>query len=76
MDEGELIGLKISVTDYGIGISSNDRQNIFKPFYKASDIKNRQMNPQSHGIGLSVCKKIANAMGGDLVLNEKTTVGC
>ena len=45
MDDGELIGIKISVTDYGIGIAKNDRDNIFKPFYKASDIKNREINP-------------------------------
>ena len=53
-----------------------DLENLFKPFYRASDVKNREMNPQSHGIGLSVCKKIANSLGGDLLLNPDTAVGC
>ena len=76
LDKGEMIGVIISVTDYGIGIAKKDRENLFKPFYKASDVKNREMNPQSHGIGLSVCKKIANSLGGDLILNPDTAVGC
>lgn len=76
LDKGELIGVIISVTDYGIGIAKKDRENLFKPFYRASDVKNREMNPQSHGIGLSVCKKIANSLGGDLLLNPDTAVGC
>lgn len=45
MDQGELIGVCISVTDYGIGITKNDRENLFKPYYKAKDVKNREMNP-------------------------------
>ena len=76
LDKGELIGVIISVTDYGIGITTKDRENLFKPFYRASDVKNREMNSQSHGIGLSVCKKIANSLGGDLILNPDTAVGC
>jgi signal transduction histidine kinase len=76
MDKGELIGVIISVTDYGIGIAKKDRENLFKPYYRASDVKNREMNPQSHGIGLSVCKKIAKSLGGDLILNKNTLMGC
>lgn len=45
MDKGELIGVIISVTDYGIGIAKKDRENLFKPYYRASDVKNREMNP-------------------------------
>lgn len=66
----------MAVTDYGVGIAKKDRANLFKAYYKATDVKNREMNPQSHGIGLNVCKRIATSLGGDLVLNEGTQVGC
>ena len=28
------------------------------------------MNKDSHGLGLSICKRIAKGLGGDLILNE------
>lgn len=28
------------------------------------------MGKESHGLGLSICKKIANSLGGDLYLNK------
>ena len=34
------------------------------------------MNTQSHGLGLNICKKIANSLNGDLKLNEEITNGC
>ena len=34
------------------------------------------MNVNSHGIGLSFCKRVAKSLGGDLILNEKIRDGC
>lgn len=34
------------------------------------------MRAESHGIGLNICKKIAQSLGGDLLLNEDVTDGC
>ena len=34
------------------------------------------MNVNSHGIGLSFCKRIAKSLGGDLILNEAIRDGC
>lgn len=75
-DKGDVIGVVISVTDYGLGIAKKDRPNLFQPFYKATDAKNLRMNPESNGIGLNISKRIATCLGGDLVLNEHSQVGC
>jgi signal transduction histidine kinase len=53
------IGMNIRVTDSGIGVSKDDRENLFKMYFKTKDEKSRTINGGSHGIGLSVCKNIA-----------------
>jgi signal transduction histidine kinase len=40
--------------------------NLFKPFFKTADPKSLEMNRNGHGLGLSICKKIAKAMEGTL----------
>jgi signal transduction histidine kinase len=52
-------GVKISVQDNGIGISKNDKKNLFKMYFKTQDQTSSLMNKGSHGIGLSVCKRLA-----------------
>lgn len=47
------------VSDTGIGISEDDRKNLFKLFFKTQDEKSKKMNQGSHGIGLNVCKRFA-----------------
>jgi len=64
------------VTDQGLGISKEDREHLFEPFFASKDERSRKINKQSHGIGLSLCKQIAKTIGGDLVLNELVTNGC
>lgn len=34
------------------------------------------MNKGSHGMGLSICKRIANNLGGDLTHNDKSRGSC
>ena len=53
------IGVKIRVSDDGIGISEKDRKNLFSLYFKTQDEASRIMNPGSHGIGLNVCKRFA-----------------
>lgn len=70
------IGVNIRVTDQGIGISGEDRKNLFKMFFKTNCIESRRINKGSHGVGLSICKKFARRLGGDLTLNESVVEGC
>lgn len=70
VDQSDLIHVLIEVKDTGIGISAEDRKNLFKPFFKTSDSDSKLINTCSHGLGLNICKRIAIRLGGDLVLNE------
>lgn len=58
--------LEIEVRDYGIGMNSSDLSNLFKANFKTTDKKSKEMNSNSNGLGLSICKKISNALGGDI----------
>ena len=61
--------------DSGIGMSKEDQANLFKPFFRSNDQANREMNQGGHGIGLSICKKIAERLDGTIKVNSKLNVG-
>lgn len=69
--DSQKLMLWIKVIDYGIGICEHDRANLFKPYFKSSNAQSNQMNFQSHGLGLNICKRIAKGLGGDLNLNKR-----
>ena len=54
--------VKISVEDFGIGISQNDLRQIFEPFYRAKNVVDAQIH--GNGLGLSIVKQIADGHGG------------
>ncbi|MBN1374746.1 MAG: HAMP domain-containing protein [Dehalococcoidia bacterium] len=56
--------LKISVSDSGSGIASNDLPFIFEHFYKAD--KSRQRSYGGAGIGLALVKKYVELHGGSI----------
>ena len=47
------------VVDKGIGITESDQMNIFKPFFKSTDLISKKYNAKSHGLGLNICQQIA-----------------
>jgi signal transduction histidine kinase len=64
--------VEISVTDNGIGIPENDREQIFARYYKANnftDLKN------STGLGLAIAKKILDLHQTTLDLVSKENAG-
>lgn len=58
----------IDVIDNGIGISEDEIDKIFSPFYTTKGTK-------SSGLGLTVSKELVKGYGGDLVVKSKKNVG-
>ena len=65
--------LKTNVQDTGIGISEEDIGKLFRLFGKLE--RSAQVNTQGVGLGLVVCKKLANALGGDIHVKSKLGEG-
>jgi signal transduction histidine kinase len=61
------------VVDDGIGISSADQENLFKPFSQA----NAQISEiyGGAGLGLSIARDLARAMGGDITFTSELGQG-
>jgi len=56
--------MKISVTDQGVGIEKNELIKLFQPYTKI--MNNRTMNKDGCGLGLTISKLLAQALGGDI----------
>lgn len=52
------------VSDNGIGMKPEFLSRVFEPFERADDVK--IMSVQGTGLGMSICKKIAELMGGTI----------
>jgi signal transduction histidine kinase len=61
--------LLVSLTDTGRGISHDKRSKVFEEFYKEDIFQ------QGIGLGLTVSKKIASKLGGELMLDESYNDG-
>ena len=64
---------EISVADNGAGIPDNEKEKVFQMFYSGS-------NPiadcrRSLGLGLSLCKSIITAHGGEIVVTDNVPAG-
>lgn len=53
----------VSVRDFGPGLTQEQEQRIFEPFYKADESRHEL---ESSGLGLSICKKIVENHGGKI----------
>jgi signal transduction histidine kinase/CheY-like chemotaxis protein len=67
---GHRMTLRIAVRDSGIGISDEHRAKLFEHFSQIDCTSTRPCG--GNGIGLDLSKKIALALGGDLILEEST----
>ena len=59
-----------SITDTGCGIKEGDEERIFEHFYKSDVYK------EGVGLGLSLARKIARKLGGDVILDKHYKEGC
>ena len=76
MEENEdKVSIKFSVADTGIGINSEEIENIFKRFYRIDGARSRDSG--GSGLGLSIVKNVVLKHGGniqvDSIKDEGTT---
>lgn len=68
--DDDMIILKVS--DNGIGISEDQKKNIFQPYYQISHAKR---NIQGIGMGLYIVKKTVDSISGRITLESSPGVG-
>jgi signal transduction histidine kinase len=60
----------VSVVDRGRGIDPEDRPHVFEPFYRGAHA--RSAGVPGSGIGLYVCRRLIEAQGGEIWLDDTT----
>lgn len=65
--------IRLWVTDTGIGIPSDQLENIFQPFFQVDHGPKRKY--PGVGLGLAIARDLARAMDGDLVMESLVGVG-
>lgn len=65
--------IKINIHDDGPGISDDEKENVFKPFYRID--KSRNQNHANSGLGLSITKSLLSKINGTINLNDSSLGG-
>jgi signal transduction histidine kinase len=65
-------GAEISVTDEGVGMTSEDIKNVFEPFRRGATTANP---PPGLGLGLFVARRIVRAHGGEITVDSTPGAG-
>jgi len=63
----------LSVSDDGIGIASDQQAHVFDEFYRVRDGSTAGVN--GTGMGLAICRKIAEELGGRITLTSQPGQG-
>jgi signal transduction histidine kinase len=64
----------VFVTDHGPGIAATDRERVFERFVQLDQTLTRSQG--GLGLGLYLCKQLAEVLDGELVLTETPGGGC
>jgi two-component system phosphate regulon sensor histidine kinase PhoR len=65
--------VRIEVEDTGVGIPPDEQGRIFSKLYRASNAKKIEAN--GNGIGLYMCKELAEALGGNITFVSELNKG-
>ncbi len=60
--------LRIDIEDQGPGIPADEMERVFEPFRRLETSRNRETG--GSGLGLSICRNIVRAHGGDVTLTN------
>jgi PAS domain S-box-containing protein len=66
--------VRVDVEDTGRGIAADELERIFQPFVQASEDRTRP-RPPGTGLGLTISRRFARLMGGDLTVRSQPGAG-
>ena len=66
--------LTLRIDDDGPGIPKEQREEVFRPFYRLDDARGQDTGINT-GLGLSIARDIVRSHGGDITLNESNLGG-
>ena len=66
-------GVHILVRDRGPGLSPDEVDKVFEPFYRVESSRNRETG--GTGLGLAIARQIARAHGGELTVVNRAGGG-
>jgi two-component system sensor histidine kinase CpxA len=65
--------VRLTVRDYGPGVPESELVNIFQPFYRISDARDRQTG--GAGLGLAIAERVIRVHGGTIRAENATPQG-
>jgi signal transduction histidine kinase len=65
----------LTVTDTGSGIAAGDLDHVFDRFFKADPARTPGSSGRSGGLGLSICRSIADSCGGTIGITSRVGEG-
>jgi signal transduction histidine kinase len=65
--------LEVSIADTGVGIAAENIEYVFEPFWQAEQTATRKTG--GTGLGLSVTRKLARLLGGDVTVASRIGAG-
>jgi len=65
--------LTVNVDDDGPGIRPEQREDVFRPFYRLDEARNQDEG--GTGLGLAIARDIARSHGGDIMLSDSPMGG-
>ena len=65
--------VRVTVRDFGPGIPEEEREFVFRPFYRLDHARNQDEG--NTGLGLAIARELMRVQGGDLTLATNNATG-